>query len=123
MNEISVSGSLTVNNPGVTPGVRGFTQANPLLFNQTGTTWVEGTIQAQILATAVPLGNVVSPHWSYWINQDPTNYVTIQNGPTGAVLARLYPGEPAWIPLDLTCVPYVVANTAPVVVDYGIFAF
>lgn len=73
-------------------------------------------------ATAFPLANVATPYYAWFYNLDTNNYVQLQNGASGAVFARLRPGDACIIPLDPACVPYGVANTAAVEVEYWILS-
>ncbi len=120
-NEISVSVSLGVNKPGVTQGTMGDSQ-NGLQFSMTGTAFVTGSYLAPITPGAIPLAQVTQPHWASITNNDPTNYVQLQNGASGAVFCRLLPGEVFLGPLDPGCVPYAIANTAPVQLSFWIFS-
>lgn len=116
-NEISLTASLTV--------LKALSMAGPealsvvgAQFTMTGNTLVRGPISVPTTGVAVPLGQVTSPHWSVFVNLDTTNYLTLQNGVSGAVFARLLAGEYAFLPLDPACVPYAIANTAAVLMDY-----
>lgn len=122
-NEISLSGSLSVFKPSVMTQTIGMS-FNGLVFTMSGLYYVgPSTFQvSHTAATAVPLGRVALPHQSAWYNTDATNYVTLFNGASGAVFARLLAGECAFIPLDPTCVPYALANAADVVLEYCIFS-
>jgi hypothetical protein len=117
-NELSLTVAFSFNKPGVSPGPIG-PVTTPQTITVNGTDYVMSAMTAPITTAAVvDMAGITTPHWSYWINNDPTNYVQIQNGLTGAVLCRLLPGEQAAIPLDPTAVPYVLANTAPVSISY-----
>ena len=127
-NNITFTGSLSIVGPdGQTRG-KSFTN---LQFNQTNQLVIENDgFLVLTSATLIPLGGLTNPHWSIWQNLDPTNYVTIFNGASGAVLARLLGasagagpyGDCAFIPLDPGCVPYAQANTASVMITYLIAA-
>lgn len=120
-NAITLTASLTVNNPSATgenPTGMSFTD---LQFNQTANTVIGPTSMAvPTSATPVPLGPVTTPHWAVFRNLDPTNFITIFNGANGAVLLRLLGasagagpyGDVAIIPLDPNCVPYAKSDTA-----------
>jgi hypothetical protein len=117
-NEITASASLSYNNPLTVSGPVGKSkdgfQANSLAqLAPNGS-----TISIAITATAIPLGQITTPGWSWFRNLDSTNYVQLMNGATGAVFARLEPGEFALIPLDSACVPYAIANTAPIDLEF-----
>lgn len=120
-NEIQLQFEFSVNKVGVTPGPVG-PVTTPQSLTMTGSTFIAGTNTAPITtAGAVPLGAVTQPHWSYWINNDPVNYMQVLDGVSGAILIRLAPGEQSPLPLDPACTPYVLANTAPLSYTYWIF--
>jgi hypothetical protein len=93
-----------------------------LQFTMTGNLLVEGVVSIATTATAFGLGGVTQPHWAWFKNLDAANYVQLQNGASGAVFARLVAGEVAIVPLDPSMVPYGIANTAAVLVEYMIFS-
>lgn len=120
-NEISLTASLTAYKPAImssalSRAVSGF------LATMQGLFIVEGSVSIATVATAFPLGQVTQPHWAFFLNLDPTNYVQLMNGAAGAVFARLLAGEPAFVPLDPGCVPYGKANTAAVQVEFFILS-
>jgi hypothetical protein len=119
-NEITLNATLTVYKPSIMAAAvsRGFQNK---LFNMTSNYYIESVWLAPIsTAGAVPLGNVTTPHWSYWCNLDLNNYFTIRNGASGADVCKLYPGEFAIFPwMDTgSPAPYVLANTAAVLFEY-----
>jgi hypothetical protein len=117
-NELAVAFAFSFNKPEVSPGPIG-PVTTPTQITVNGNTYIMASMEAPITTPgAVPLGGVTNPHWSFFQNNDPTNYIQIQNGVSGAVLCRLGPGEFSPIPLDPTCTPYVIANTAPVAISY-----
>jgi hypothetical protein len=120
-NEITINASLSFSKAGVTINPVGATFTN-LQFNVAGLNYVENVLSVGTSATVIPLGSVTAPHFAVFQNMDPTNYLTIFNGASGAVLARLRAGEPALIPLDPAAVPYATANTAACVLSYLIIA-
>jgi hypothetical protein len=121
-NEITLTTSLTVYKPSVMSSAisRAVTAA---LFNMTGALF-SGPLLALIgtSATTFPLGQVTAPHWAWFFNKDASNFVTIRNGSGGADLIKLLAGEFCAVPLLDTAVPYGVANTASVYVEYAFFS-
>lgn len=120
-NELAFTGSLTFNKPGVTNQAVGKSVTTELV-TVAGTAYNEGTMLVPTSPTALPLGGITSPHLCWITNLDPTNYVTLRNGVSGAVVARWQAGESFPIPLDPTCVPYLQANTAPVQIEFLIIS-
>jgi hypothetical protein len=118
-NEISFTGSLSVYKPSIMTNPSG-RSAPGLSFNMAGLYTVEGNLQILLTATLIPMGQVSAPHWSYFRNLDPTNFVTLFNGVTGAALPRLLALEPCFVPLDPTGVYYALADTAPCALEYFI---
>lgn len=121
-NAIALDASLSCNNPNsmgspVSRSITGFTAT------QNNNPYIEGSLAVQITATAVPLGGVTVPGWSYFRNLDESHYVQLMNGASGAVFARLYPGWSGWIPLDPACVPYAIANVAICQLEYLILSY
>lgn len=82
--------------------------------------YVSGGVFSTANGAAIPLASVSQPHWAFFQNLDPANYVQLKNGLAGAVFARLQAGEPAFLPLDPSCVPYALANTSSILLQYGI---
>ncbi len=122
-SEITITGSLSCYKPSIMTSTIG-RSVTGLAFNMAGLFLVQGSISVAISATAIPLGQVTAPHWAWFRNMDATNFVTIRNGSGGADLIKLLPGEctPGGVPLLDTSVPYAVANTAPVQLEYLIFS-
>ncbi len=116
-NEISVTASLSVNKPSIMSIAIG-RAVTGLVFNMTANFYSEGTISVGTSATVIPLGQVSTPHWTFFKNVDPTNFITIRNGAGGADLLKLLPGEIAICPLLDGSVPYAVANTAAALLEY-----
>jgi len=116
-NEITFTASLSISKPSVMSSPIGRAVTN-LLFTMNGNFTVEGTILVGITATVIPLGQVTAPHWAFFNNLDPTNFLTIRNGAAGADLIKLKPGECCFVPLLDTSVPNAIANTAPVLMEF-----
>lgn len=91
-------------------------------FTMAGTYIQALTCLIGVTATAIPLGAVTTPHWAYFKNLDANNFLTIRNGSGGTDFLELFPGEPAFCPLINTCVPYGIADTAGVLLEYLIFS-
>jgi len=121
-NEISLTAVLTANKPSIMAGGAVSKAITSLLATMTGNVYSEQTISVATGATAIPLGQVSSPHWSFFKNLDANNYIQLQNGAAGAVFARLLAGECAFVPLDATCVPYAVSNSAACLLEYLILS-
>lgn len=70
--------------------------------------------------TAIPLGSVATNGTAFFKNLDGTNYVEIGVQVTGTFypLIRLKPGEPASLRISPSAVPYALANTAAVALEY-----
>ncbi len=115
--EIKLTAGISYYNPNVMGQATG-KAVTDLTINQATPGYVEGTMSASTLGTAIPLGSVTAPHCGYLRNNDSTNFVQISNGIAGAVVGRLQAKEEAPFFFDPACVPYIKANTAPVSVDY-----
>jgi hypothetical protein len=90
--------------------------------NMTGTVLSQGTALIGVTSTAFPLAQVTQPGWAWFSNLDSSNFFQLMSGPTGQVICRFFPGYSVWMPLDPTCTPYGLANTAPVLVEYVILS-
>lgn len=90
-------------------------------FSMTANVYSAGTVSVGTSVEAIPLGEVTTPHWAFFLNLDATNYLTLRNGSSGADLIRLYPGEFCVVPLDIAAVPYALADTAACLLEYLIF--
>lgn len=115
--ELSISGVITLFNALCMslPASKG----TPVLqFNQTTPGFTEGSASIGTSPQAIPLGSVTTPHFAFFRNLDTTNYLTLQNGASGAVFLRLLPGELSVVALDPTCVPYATAHSAACVLEY-----
>lgn len=120
-NEITVALSLSALKSSVMSATVGRALASGS-FTMTGNPWSEGTISVATSATVIPLGTVTQPHWAWFKNLDATNFLKIRNGISGADFARLLPGEPAIVPLEITSVPYAIADTAACLLEYLILS-
>lgn len=119
--EITLTASLSVNKSTVMSSAvaRSVTAA---LFNMSGNFWVEGTVSIATSATAIPLGQVVAPHWAYFHNLDSVNFLKIRNGSGGADVLKLLAGEYAFCPLLDSSTPYAIADTSACLLEYAIFS-
>lgn len=71
--------------------------------------------------STLTLTGVTTPRVLFIENTDPTNYVEIGPDSGGLVgMLRLYPGEPALLPLKPGVTIKAIANTANVVVSFTI---
>jgi hypothetical protein len=72
--------------------------------------------------TAIPLGSVTTPGVLFIINNDPTNYVQVKTAVSGTLIAKLFPGQFALIPLDPSITaPSAISHTASCSVTFCIF--
>jgi hypothetical protein len=119
--EINVTAVITVYRPSVmtSPISRG---RQGSLYNMTGNPFIIGNVSVGTSATAIPLGSVTAPHWAWFYNTDPNNFLTIRNGSGGADLLKLLAGEEAVCPILDSSVPYAVANTLACILEYAIFS-
>ncbi len=92
------------------------------LFTMTGNYLTEGVVLVATGGTAIPLGQVTAPHWAWFLNLDPGNYLTIRNGAGGADVLKLLAGEFCAVPLLDSSTPYAVANQAACLLEYVIFS-
>ncbi len=76
-NEVTITGSLSVNKPAVTNGAvgRSFTA---LLSNMLGQSYVEGAITVPVTALAVPLAQVTQPSKAVFFNNPTANAALTQ---------------------------------------------
>lgn len=116
-NEINFTGGLSYFNP-VTMGQAIGKAVTDEQISQDSPGYIANSMTADTVATVVPLGGVMSPHWSWFRNNDTINFVTIRNGLFGTDLCKLQAGEESPIPLNDGAVIYIKADTAPVSVDY-----
>lgn len=119
-NEINLTASLSVYKNTVMSAAIG--RALTRAFTMTGNYMIEGVVTVATSATAIPLGSVTTPHWSYFFNTDANNFLTIRNGASGADLLKLKAGECAFCPLLDSATPYAVADTAAIVLEYLIIS-
>lgn len=118
-NEISLTASLSVFKAAVMANSAGLS-ATSAQFTQSGSGISEGVLLVGTSATAIPLASLTSLGWAAFYNADTVNYCTIRNGSGGADLVQLAPGGYAFFQLVATAVPYAVANTAAVYLQYFI---
>lgn len=117
-NEITLTGSLSAYKSTVMSSAIGRSFAG-LLFNMTANVFSFGSVSVGFAAAeAIPLGEVTTPHWTFLVNKDSTNFVTVRNGLSGADLIQMYPGEPAIFPMRITATPYWLADTAACVCEF-----
>lgn len=71
-----------------------------------------------ITEEAIKLGEVSSIGYAIFVNRDTTNYVELKVAASGAIFAKMFPGEMAFLRLGSGAqVPVGIANTAPVQLD------
>lgn len=120
-NEITLTASLSANKIAVMSSAlaRSVTGA---LFGMVGNYAIEAVQLIATSATAINLGAVTAPHWAVFHNLDATNFLRIRNGSGGADLLKLLAGEWAFCPLLDTAVPYAIADTASILLEYLILS-
>lgn len=113
-SELTVSASL-----GFAKGTVNETMAvSGVTLNVTGTKFVRAVQSIQITtAEALVIGEIGTAGWLFVQNTDATNFVTIRNGLNGADVVKLKAGEACLFRLA-TNAPYMLADTAAVVVHY-----
>lgn len=68
---------------------------------------------------ALALGEVTSPGWAFFINRDVTNFINLKVATSGAIFAKLLPGEFAMLRLGSGAqAPYAIADTAACQLEY-----
>jgi hypothetical protein len=119
-NELTVTGSLSGNKVAAMIDAVADSFVG-LQFTMTSNYYSKGTILVATGGTAIPLGQVTTPHWAIFKNLDPTNFIRLANGSGGAKLPKMLAGEPALFPLDDTSTPYAFADTASCLMAFLIF--
>jgi hypothetical protein len=67
---------------------------------------------------AIVLGECTSPGWCMFINRDSTNFITLKVATSGAIFAKLLPGEFALLRLGSGAqVPFAIADTATCILE------
>lgn len=120
-NEITYTLSLSCYKPAIMSSAMG-RSVTAALAGMSGNYFAQGTILVATGGTAIPLGQITAPHWAWFKNLDPTNYITIRNGSGGADVLKLLAGEACVCPLMDTSTPYAFANTAACLLEYLIFS-
>ncbi len=120
-DEISMSLSLSCYKPSIMGNPIGRSVADAK-FTMAGDAYSQGAILVLTTGTAIPLGQVSTPHWAWFKNLDATNYLTIRNGPAGSILLQLYPGEEHPVALSSSIVPYAFASSASCLLDFLILS-
>ncbi len=91
--------------------------------NWSGSVYAKGNLYVVATApTPIPMGTLTSPGWCVFNNLDIVNYCSIQNGSGGTEFLRLMQSDWAWCRLGPSVVPYAIANTAPISLQYWIIA-
>ena len=68
--------------------------------------------------TSIPKDQVTSPRWAMFVNRDFTNAIQLKVAASGAVFARLLPGEFALLPLGAGAdTPVAIAENAACQLD------
>jgi hypothetical protein len=88
-------------------------------FDVSGTDYIQNTQIVGTAEEALRMGEVTTPGYIIIANLDSTNYVSLRAATGGANTVELKPGECACFRLARTATaPYVIADTAPVEIEY-----
>lgn len=80
---------------------------------------VKATMSVATSETAIVIGSATAPLWFFAINRDETNYIELKVATSGAIFAKLQPGEFCFLPLGSGAqVPYAIANSAACLLEY-----
>jgi hypothetical protein len=121
-NEIKLTASLTGYKSSIMSSAIG-RAVTDLASTMSGNVFSQGSVSVGFAAAeAIPLAEVVNCGMSFFMNHDATNFVTIRNGASGAVLVKLKAGEAGFFPLVDNAVPYWIADTAACLCEYLIFS-
>lgn len=72
-----------------------------------------------ITEEALILGEVTSPFELFIINRDTTNFVNVKCATSGTIFAKLLAGKAMLVPLGSGAqAPFIIADTAPVLIEY-----
>lgn len=115
-NEILVSALLQASKGGRTVSKGTGSQQ----IDWTGTDYIQGTQTIGTTQEAIALGDIGTPGWCWFKNKDASNYVELRAGSTGADVVRLNAGEEMAFRWAADAVPYAIANTAAVEIEYVI---
>lgn len=117
-NEVTISGSLVYEDA---EGSEVSLQIEELL-NSVGTKkFIRNKISVGTSEEAIPLGEVSSLGWAFFVNCDPSNYIEIRSATgSGNDIIKVLPSRsagPFHFGSDVTA-PYAVAPTAACLMDY-----
>ncbi len=116
-NEILIAAGISVFKQAVMDATLGMAIPNGV-FSMSGSFSIKNTMSVGTTPTIIPLGQVSSPHWAFFKNVDPTNFITIFNGVSGSSFLKLYPGEGHPAALDETGTYYAMADSADANLQY-----
>lgn len=68
--------------------------------------------------TPLDFGGITSPGWVVGLNKDAANFVTIAPNNVDAAMVQVEAGEPFLFRIEPSATPQVVADTAPVEIEY-----
>lgn len=68
----------------------------------------------------VPLGQVTTPGWAVFFNGDPTNFIRISLAIASGYFLKILPLRMNFCTLDPGVTPYMIADTAPCLMQYYI---
>lgn len=81
--------------------------------------YVKGKQNIGTSEEAISLGDLSAAGYAFFRNRDETNYIELKVATSGAIFAKLLPGEVALLRLGSGAqAPYAVANTAACQLEY-----
>lgn len=89
-----------------------------LLVTVTGDGATTRILPVAITGTSLDLGGITTPGWLVGFNADAANFVTIAPNNADAALVKVNAGEWFLFRVEPTATPYLVADTAPVDIEY-----
>lgn len=122
-NEITLTASLSMYKPAIMSAAVARNIAN-IQYSMSGSRYTEGTVLASsTVANAIPLGPVTSLGWAVFFNADTVNAIQVYNhnsdsGVASFPVLQIPPQGFNILSLYSGLVPYVLALSAPSVLEY-----
>lgn len=112
-DELSISCSLAFSKSGLTASLAFLADQ----LDVSGSNYHQNTQTVGTSEEALSLGDVATPGYIIVRNTDPTNYMEFRAGSGADDLVKVRPGGRAMFEFT-TSTPYVIANSAPVKIEY-----